>query len=113
LKRALILRMSKQKPLRRGAAVRRKRRSAGHFPEAAEADGDNSDFLTVKKRDDGAPVKGGDAAEFQQKLNVYFCRSEGLGENEMFLKKFCSYRMWVDEEYKKKGHVNEKNWMGC
>lgn len=43
-------------------------------------------FHKDKKRDDGAPVEGGNAAEFQQKLDVYFGRREGLGKNEMFLK---------------------------
>lgn len=76
--------------------------------DAAEADGDDGDFLTVKKRDDGHPVEGGDAAEFQQRLDEYFGRSEGLGESEMFLKEFFLKKMWVDKDNKNKGRVNEE-----
>ncbi|XP_030461624.2 uncharacterized protein LOC115681724 [Syzygium oleosum] len=84
------------------------RRAFMEAAEAAEVDVDDGDLLTVKRRDDGDPVEGGDAAEFQQKLDEYFGRSESLGENEMFLKEFFLNKMWVDKDNKSKGHVNEE-----
>ncbi|XP_018716975.2 protein KRI1 homolog isoform X2 [Eucalyptus grandis] len=88
--------------------MRRAFLEAAEAAEAAEVDGDGGDFLTLKRRDDGEPVEGGDGAEFQQKLDEYFGRSEALGENEMFLKEFFLNKMWVDKDKKSKGHVNEE-----
>ncbi|KAL3725641.1 hypothetical protein ACJRO7_030642 [Eucalyptus globulus] len=88
--------------------MRRAFLEAAEAAEAAEVDGDGGDFLTLKRRDDGEPVEGGDGAEFQQKLDEYFGRSEALGKNEMFLKEFFLNKMWVDKDKKSKGHVNEE-----
>ncbi|KAF8010811.1 hypothetical protein BT93_J1458 [Corymbia citriodora subsp. variegata] len=84
------------------------RRAFLEAAEAAEVDGDGGDLLTMKRRDDGDPVGGGADAEFQRKLDEYFGRSEGLGENEKFLKEFFLNKMWVDKGKKSKGHVNEE-----
>ncbi|KAK4766019.1 hypothetical protein SAY87_007661 [Trapa incisa] len=73
--------------------------------ETLEGDGEDRDFLIVKKREDAGENGDGDTLEFQKKLNQYF-GEEDLDKDKMFLRDYFLKKMWIEKD-KNKTNIDE------
>ncbi|KAI4304185.1 hypothetical protein MLD38_039734 [Melastoma candidum] len=76
--------------------------------EATDEDGDSSDLLVEKKREDGGRDDKDDAVEFEKRVEEYFGTKEKLDENEAFLKDYFLNEMWIDKGGKKEVGVGDE-----